>query len=120
TLAEGRDLYRRRRHGAYPVVDEDGRCVGMLSRDELLLEAADERTPVGDVVRNEGVAVTPGQPAIAALERMLTEGVDHLPVLEDGRLIGICTRGDIIGARQRQFEHEAIEPGWRFQPRRRR
>ena len=49
TLAEGRDLYRRRRHGAYPVVDEDGRCVGMLSRDELLLEAADERTPVGDV-----------------------------------------------------------------------
>src|SRR5204862_7060094 len=112
TLADARSMYQRQRHGGYPVVDDEGRWVGLLTRDDLLLESADASTPVGDLVQNEGVAVEPDEPAIVALERMLTEGVDHLPVLAAGRLVGICTRGDILGARQRQFDHEAIERGW--------
>lgn len=116
TLGEARGLYRRSRHGAYPVVDGTGGCVGMLSRDDLLLQPAAPSTPVGEVVRNEGVAIDPGEAAIAALELMLTEGVDHLPVVRDGRLVGICTRGDVLRVRQRQFEHEAVERGWRLQP----
>ncbi|MEA2691521.1 MAG: hypothetical protein QOJ16_908, partial [Acidobacteriota bacterium] len=49
-----------------------------------------------------------------ALERMLQEEVDHLPVVgEGGRLAGICTRTDVFKARRRQWELERRQPGWR-------
>ena len=47
-----------------------------------------------------------------ALERMLEEDVEHLPVVDDGKLVGICTRADIMRARREQFAHERTEPGW--------
>jgi CIC family chloride channel protein len=47
-----------------------------------------------------------------ALERMLEEDVEHLPVIDDGRLAGICTRSDILRAWREQFAHERTEPGW--------
>ena len=42
---------------------------------------------------------------------MLEEEVDHLPVLEDGRLIGIVTRTDILGVRRRGLEHDRPQAG---------
>jgi CBS domain-containing protein len=47
-----------------------------------------------------------------ALERMLEEEVEHLPVVDDGLLVGICTRSDVMRARREQFAHERTEPGW--------
>jgi CBS domain-containing protein len=47
-----------------------------------------------------------------ALERMLEEDVEHLPVIDDGRIVGICTRSDIMRVRREQFAHERTEPGW--------
>jgi CBS domain-containing protein len=49
---------------------------------------------------------------IDALERMLEEEVEHLPVIDDGELVGICTRTDVMRARKTQFAHEQTEPGW--------
>ncbi len=48
---------------------------------------------------------------------MLEEKVDHLPVVRDGRLVGICTRTGILRARGHRLEHDRVQPGWR--PRRR-
>ncbi len=49
---------------------------------------------------------------LAALRTMLGEHVEHLPVVEDGRLVGICTRTDVLSARRTQIEHERRQPGW--------
>jgi CBS domain-containing protein len=43
---------------------------------------------------------------------MLEEGVDHVPVLDDGRLVGICTRTDVLSARRPQLALDRREPGW--------
>jgi CBS domain-containing protein len=48
-----------------------------------------------------------------ALELMLEEEVEHLPVLDDGKLVGIFTRTDIVRARDAQRVHERTQPGWR-------
>src|SRR5262249_52998662 len=40
------------------------------------------------------------------------EHITHLPVIEDGRLVGICTRTDILAARLGQFQREHLQPGW--------
>jgi CIC family chloride channel protein len=116
-LSDARERFKTRPHAAYPLVDEDGRCVAMLSRTDLLLESPDGDRPVLEVASGDVVDVSPDQPAITALQRMLEEDVDHLPVVERHRLVGICTRTDILRARQRQFEHESPEPGWRPQAR---
>jgi CBS domain-containing protein len=47
-----------------------------------------------------------------ALERMLDEHIEQVPVIDDGEVVGVCTRGDIMRARREQFVHERTEPGW--------
>jgi CBS domain-containing protein len=100
-------------HNAYPVVDDEGRCVGIVSRGDLLRDGDwDDNSPVGVVAASDVVAVSPTDTVSDALERMLEEQVEHLPVIDDGRLVGICTRTDIMRARRTQFAHEHTEPGW--------
>jgi hypothetical protein len=43
---------------------------------------------------------------------MIDYAVDHLPVLEGRRLVGICTRTDLMAVRARQLELERHQPGW--------
>jgi signal-transduction protein with cAMP-binding, CBS, and nucleotidyltransferase domain len=43
---------------------------------------------------------------------MVDEDVERVVVMDDDRLVGICTRTDVLRARSRQFEHERTEPGW--------
>ncbi|HSS08878.1 MAG TPA: chloride channel protein [Acidimicrobiales bacterium] len=108
-------------HGAYPVVDDDGRCVGIIARGDLLRDGSwTEDSPVGDAASRDVVSVTSIDPVIDALEKMLEEQIEHLPVIDGPRLVGICTRTDILRARRTQWGHEQVEPGWRPRPRRRR
>ena len=43
---------------------------------------------------------------------MVEEGVDHLPVVDAGVLVGICTHTDVLRARITQEEQERSEAGW--------
>lgn len=98
-------------HGAYPVVDRGGRLVGLVTRDEVLEESLEGEEKPSAVGRSDVVTAFPGDSLFYALEVMLDEGVDHLPVVEDGRLVGICSRSDILRARRRQHEAERRQPG---------
>ena len=44
---------------------------------------------------------------------MFEEGVEHLPVVRDGELVGICTRTAVLRARHHQLDLERPQPGWR-------
>jgi CIC family chloride channel protein len=117
-VGEARAVAATGGHGAYPVVDEEGRCVGIVGRGDVLLAEAPEDSPLAEVDAGDVVAVSPDTSVLEALHRMLEESVEHLPVLDDdGRLVGICTRTDILRVREQQLRHERLEPGWR--PRRR-
>ncbi|HEU0132609.1 MAG TPA: chloride channel protein [Mycobacteriales bacterium] len=108
-LVAARDTLLASGHSALPVVDEAGACVGVLSRADLLVQG-DEPATVGSVVGGPPVCVGPRDLVVEALERMLEEGVDHLPVVEDGRLAGICTRTDVLRARAEQLDLERPDP----------
>jgi CBS domain-containing protein len=118
TMVDARRRLEAGGHSAYPLVDEDGVCAGIVSRTDLLLRAVPDDVPVKEIATADVVTVGPDDSLLTVLERITEEGVDHVPVVERDRLIGICTRTDLLRARSRYLEHERRQPGWRPQFRR--
>lgn len=99
-------------HSAYPLMDGPT-CVGIVTRSDILREDASADMVVQPTDQRDVIAVSPRDTVLVALQRMLDENVDHLPVLDDhGSLVGICTRTDILRARHRHLAREQREPGW--------
>jgi Zn-dependent protease len=84
---------------AVPVVAQD-RLVGMVTLGDIQAVAPQVRasTRVADVMGGRAgvTTVRPDTPLTEALEAMLGGDFEQLPVLEDGRLVGVLSRADII------------------------
>jgi H+/Cl- antiporter ClcA len=119
TVGQARQRFLAGGHGAYPIVDDDGRVVAMVSRGDLLAadmpgegEAGD--SPVIDLARGDVVSLTPDDDAMAVLQVMVDEQVDHVPVVRGDELVGICTRTDLLAVHHARREHEQRQPGVRL------
>jgi predicted transcriptional regulator len=106
--------WRHIRH--VPVEDNEGRLVGLVSHRSLLrlvglgMKGA-ERQPVAvkDIMKKEPVTVTPGTATLEAIELMRQRRVGCLPVVEEGRLVGIITERDLIRVAAMLFEKHLRE-----------
>ena len=103
-----RDAARTMREGDFgsmPVVD-DGRLVGILTdRDIVVRGVAEGLDPtaasVGDVASRDPVTVAPDQQLDEAMELMAHHRVRRLPVVADGRLVGVLSQADVaLGAKE--------------------
>jgi len=100
-------------HSAYPLVDDGGHCVGIVSRRDLLEPDATDDTPLAEIASSDVVSVAPGDTLLTALERIVEEEVEHLPVLDETRrIVGMCTRTDILRARGAHLADDRRQPGW--------
>jgi H+/Cl- antiporter ClcA/predicted transcriptional regulator len=100
-------------HSAFPVVDECDRCVGMVSRTDLLEFEGSDARQVLDASSTDVVSIDAHASVRDALELMLTEDAEHLPVLDGcGHIVGICTRTDVLRAKAPQLGHDRRQPGW--------
>jgi len=113
TMVDARRRLEAGRHAAYPLVDEGGALTGIVSRADLLVRDISEGSPVTEIASSDVVTVAPDDSLLTLLERMTEEGVDHVPVVDHDRLVGICTRTDLLRARSRYLEHERRQEGWR-------
>lgn len=81
-----------------PIVDGEN-LVGIVSaRDLRRCEVAGkaEQTPVGEIMADEPITVGPRDPAPDAATLMATAKVSALPVLQDGKLVGLLTLTDLL------------------------
>jgi hypothetical protein len=69
-------------------------------------------TGAGEPAEDGVVAIEAGESLQAALQRMVEEGVDQLPVTDHDRLVGVCTRADVMSAQLRPLALEQREQGW--------
>ena len=113
---------------AAPVVEDDGTVVGMLSTGDIIVQETQLHFPtvitlfgaylelpskhrhfeedlqkaLGSSVRElmtpDPVSIGPGETVERAATLMHDNEVSRLPVVEDGRLVGIISRGDIVRA----------------------
>ncbi|PYS97653.1 MAG: hypothetical protein DMF65_11355 [Acidobacteria bacterium] len=86
-----------------PVEDEEGHLVGIVSHRSLLRMLADgtpggveELVAVRQIMNPDPVSVAPTTPVSEAVELMRRRRIGSLPVVEDGRLVGIITVYDFL------------------------
>jgi len=95
-----------------PVEDAEGRLVGLLSQRSILKLFVDGRAgtedpvPVREVMKRDPLTVTPRTSCLDAIHLMNEHRFSSLPVLDDGRLVGIVTDRDFSHAAARLFEDE--------------
>ena len=83
------------------VVLDDGKLVGLIAERhyarEIILRGRTSRgTLVRDIMSKEVICARSDQPVEECMAVMTTKGVRHLPVLENGRLVGIVSIGDMV------------------------
>ncbi|AGT31406.1 hypothetical protein M493_05540 [Geobacillus genomosp. 3] len=84
--------------GAIPIVDH-GRLVGMITDRDLVVRGIAEKHPgstaVTEVMSRELVTVSPDDSVQKAADLMARHQIRRLPVVADGRLVGIVALGDL-------------------------
>lgn len=84
------------------VVDEDDKVVGIITDSDVVFRAAGRgglsRIPVADIMTPDPYTVEPTLDMNEAIRLMGEHGFRRLPVVEEGRLIGLVSIGDIIRA----------------------
>ena len=105
-------LMRTERIRHLPVVDEDGRLVGIVSQRDLFFNALVQALgfgttthdrmlstiPVKEVMTENVVTTTPETLVTAAARVMVDRKIGCLPVIEGGALIGILSESDVVSA----------------------
>ncbi|MGL6151225.1 MAG: CBS domain-containing protein [Aeromonas sobria] len=87
-----------------PVVDEKGHLIGWISEQDciavMLKEAyhCEQVAQVKDVMRNEVLTVGPDTSILALAEMMMGQKPKIYPVVQDGRLLGVINRHNVIQA----------------------
>lgn len=111
--AEAAEVVDATGHTVLPVMSEEGDLYGIISRSDLLADDALVARSVGDFCRTDVVTIDRRATVGDASRLMIAEGVDHIPVVdEEGRLVGMFTRTDILKAASTALAAESPEEGW--------
>jgi CBS domain-containing protein len=93
--------------GALVVVDDAGGAAGMLSERDVVREAArDERLfgrTVGEIMTRDVIVGVPEDDLRAVRHTMTERRIRHVPVIAEGRLVGIVSIGDVVKAELDQY-----------------
>ncbi len=115
TVLEALSLMAEKNVGALVVLELD-QLVGIFSeRDyarKIVLEGKSSKdTPVRQVMTTQVICVGPQRSAGECMALMTEKRVRHLPVLENGSLVGVISIGDVVRAvvEEQRFQIEQLE-----------
>ncbi|MDO8266872.1 MAG: CBS domain-containing protein [Moraxellaceae bacterium] len=100
TVLEALTLMADKGIGALIVMEND-KVAGILSerdyaRKIALMERSSYTTEVSEIMTSNVMTVSPGQTIEFCMELMTEKRLRHLPVLEDDKLIGLISIGDLV------------------------
>ena len=112
TLADAVKLLAERRIGAFVVTGADNRVAGILSERDIVRVLAARGTDalqdnVAAVMTRKVSTCTEAETVAVIMERMTVGKFRHLPVVEQGRLAGIISIGDVVKLRVEEIEGES-------------
>jgi CBS domain-containing protein len=114
TVRSAAQLLDQRKVGAMVVVNRSGGVIGILSERDVVrvvAEAGGEGLdrPVSSCMTREVIFALPGESVDELMSRMTDRRVRHLPVVDNGRLVGIVSIGDLVKRKIAETQAEAEE-----------
>jgi CBS domain-containing protein len=89
-------------HAIFGLVSERDICAGLHTHGAAILEAR-----ASDIMSSPVVTAHPTETVAQAMETMTDRRFRHLPVVEDGRILGLVSIGDLVKRRIDEAESEA-------------
>ncbi|MAT52820.1 MAG: CBS domain-containing protein [Porticoccaceae bacterium] len=91
-----------------PVVDKDGHVVGFISEQDCIQSMlatsyfCEGNPVVDDVMSHTPLTVSPGESVVDLARRMGRDKPKVYPVVEEGKLVGLITRSDILNVLRKE------------------
>jgi len=114
SLSEICELLAANKIGAVVLTDADMRIEGILSERDIVRAVAQEgagvlSTPASGQMSRNVITATENDTVDAVMGRMSEGRFRHMPVVRDGKLIGVVSIGDIVKRKIEHAEREAAE-----------
>lgn len=106
TISEAAKLLLRYGHSGMPVVDEDGKLVGIISRRDVDKAVHHNlgHAPVKAYMSRHVKTVTPDTPVTQIEEMMISNDIGRLPVCDAGIIVGIVSRTDLLRTVHQEYQ----------------
>ncbi len=110
TLREAIALLSRFNIGGLVVVDDARGVIGIITERDIVRQAAKSENlfakPIHDVMTTDVVVATPHDEVESVARTMTERHFRHLPIMDQGKLIGMVSIGDVVKAQRDQFRGE--------------
>lgn len=137
SLKEAARLLAANRVSGLPVVTSEGAVLGIVSEADVLAKESEvagnaprteghgllDARVVGEAMMAPALTIEPSSRIVVAAKTMVEHGVNRLPVVENGKLVGIVTRADLVRAFIRtdaeiatEIREDVVEHGLRLGP----
>jgi CBS domain-containing protein len=112
TLKSAVALLAERRIGAVLVLGAENRIVGILSERDIVRAVAEAgaaalEQPVSQSMTRKVSTCTESETIASLMERMTAGKFRHLPVVDQGRLVGMISIGDVVKHRLQEMERDS-------------
>jgi CBS domain-containing protein len=113
TLGEAVRLLAEKRIGAAPILGADRRIAGIISERDVVRALAERgaaalHEPVSRTMTRKVETCGEGETVTNLMERMTAGKFRHMPVVDQGRLVGVVSIGDIVKHRVQEMERESV------------
>ena len=98
--------------GALLVLGPDRRIIGILSERDIVRVLAEQGAsaltqPLAQVMTRKVFTCSPSETIGVIMERMTAGKFRHVPVIDQGRLVGMISIGDVVNHRLHEIENES-------------
>jgi len=112
SIAEAVEMLNTRRIGAIVVTTADGKVAGILSERDVVRHLGKDWSslssrPVSEVMTKDVVTMSRRATIAEVMERMTERRIRHLPIVDNGELVGIVSIGDVVKHKIEETEQEA-------------
>jgi len=110
-VSEAAAILAEKRYGALVVSSSGGEIAGIISERDIVRALAREAggclpMPVAKLMTESVETCAPDESSNSVLERMTAGRFRHMPVVEDGKMVGLLSIGDVVKARITEIEQE--------------
>jgi CBS domain-containing protein len=95
---EAAQLLDEKRISGAPVVDAESKIIGIITEADIISKVNRDGLRVADIMSHDVIAISEETPVSEIAALLAARKIKRVPVVRDGKLVGIVSRADIVHA----------------------